>query len=139
MKYLANLVNICIDRYENEDIYGRFYTSYDIEPTGFTGAVALLRKLEQFYDRLGFPLSTTEHRRFSGGSARKEEMTMVSNNRIGKQQGDKASFLVNVQYRQNATWQGTLRWIEGKKEINFRSALELIRLIDTANIADETE
>lgn len=41
-------------------------------------------------------------------------------------------FLVNVKYRQNATWQGTVAWADGKQEVNFRSALELLKIIDSA-------
>lgn len=45
---------------------------------------------------------------------------------------DKASFVIQVKCLQNATWQGTIQWLEGKKTQNFRSALELIRLMDNA-------
>ena len=41
------------------------------------------------------------------------------------------SFVVEVKSRENHTWQGTITWVEGKKKENFRSALELIRLIDS--------
>lgn len=42
------------------------------------------------------------------------------------------SFLVKVQFRQNASWQGTIQWIENGKTQKFRSCLELIRLMDKA-------
>jgi len=41
------------------------------------------------------------------------------------------SFVIEVKSRENSTWQGTITWVEGKKKENFRSALELIRLIDS--------
>ncbi len=44
----------------------------------------------------------------------------------------RGSFLVQVQNDQNATWQGTLRWIEKNENMPFRSTLELIKLIDSA-------
>ena len=46
--------------------------------------------------------------------------------------GQCATFYVYVQYRQNATWQGTLIWKEREQEEEFRSALELIILLDNA-------
>ena len=46
--------------------------------------------------------------------------------------GHKASFIVRVTSRQNATWQGTVTWTDGQRTQPFRSALELIRLIDSA-------
>ncbi|PWL64002.1 MAG: hypothetical protein DBY34_01030 [Oscillospiraceae bacterium] len=46
--------------------------------------------------------------------------------------GEKATFIVQVQFRQNATWQGSISWVEQKKEQKFRSALEMIKLMDSA-------
>lgn len=41
------------------------------------------------------------------------------------------SFVVEVKSQENQSWQGTITWVEGKKMEHFRSALELIRLIDS--------
>ena len=41
------------------------------------------------------------------------------------------SFVIEVKSQENSTQQGTITWVEGKKKENFRSALELIRLIDS--------
>ena len=51
--------------------------------------------------------------------------------------GHKASFIVRVTIRQNATWQGSISWTERGVTKHFRSALELIKLIDSA--LDEEE
>ena len=44
------------------------------------------------------------------------------------------TFVVSILYTQHSSWQGSVDWIskEGKKTQCFRSALELIRLIDDA-------
>lgn len=44
----------------------------------------------------------------------------------------KESFIINIQFQQNATWQGTITWIEEKKTHHFRSTLEMIKLMDSA-------
>ena len=44
----------------------------------------------------------------------------------------KQTFVVEVIDQQNASWQGSVNWINTGKKENFRSALELIRLIDSA-------
>ena len=51
--------------------------------------------------------------------------------------GHKASFIVRVTSRQNATWLGSISWTERGVTKHFRSALELIKLIDSA--LDEEE
>ncbi|SFB03084.1 hypothetical protein SAMN05216249_10774 [Acetitomaculum ruminis DSM 5522] len=57
--------------------------------------------------------------------------------RIEKKKGNQ-SFVINVRSQENHTWQGTISWVEGKKQVNFRSALELMRLMDSV-LSDDTE
>lgn len=49
-----------------------------------------------------------------------------------KQGTGSQSFVVTVRSQENHTWQGTVSWVEGKKQENFRSVLELLKLIDSA-------
>ena len=44
--------------------------------------------------------------------------------------GGNGNFLVNIIDNQNSTWQGRVTWVEGQKSIQFRSALELLKIID---------
>ncbi|MBP3927297.1 MAG: hypothetical protein J6D13_09025, partial [Clostridium sp.] len=52
--------------------------------------------------------------------------------RVQENKGEKGTFIVHVKYRQNATWQGEVIWTERKQKQYFRSALELLKLIDSA-------
>ena len=45
---------------------------------------------------------------------------------------EKPTFIIRVQYRQNASWQGSVQWVEKGMKRNFRSTLELIKLMDEA-------
>ena len=45
---------------------------------------------------------------------------------------NKRTFIVKVEYSQNTTWQGQIVWAEENKSVRFRSALELIKLMDEA-------
>ena len=42
------------------------------------------------------------------------------------------TFVVKILDRQNATWQGEVTWVEEQKVQHFRSALELLKMIDGA-------
>ncbi len=44
----------------------------------------------------------------------------------------KPSFFVRILFRQNTSWQGEIQWMEGQKTRRFRSALELLSLIEEA-------
>ena len=49
-----------------------------------------------------------------------------------RQKGGADTFVVQILNTQNATWQGTVTWTDGKRRESFRSELELIKLIDSA-------
>lgn len=40
--------------------------------------------------------------------------------------------MVDIRYRKNATWQGEVLWVDQNRQCSFRSALELLKLIDSA-------
>ncbi len=42
----------------------------------------------------------------------------------------KSTFIVKIMNNQNSTWQGSITWVEEQKTQNFRSALEMIKMID---------
>lgn len=58
-------------------------------------------------------------------------------NNVQEKRGKQGTFIVQVQYRQNSSWQGQVIWAEGNRCEHFRSALELMKLIDGA--MDEAE
>ena len=49
------------------------------------------------------------------------------------------SFVINITHQQNSTWQGTVTWVDENKTQSFRSALELIRLIDSTMNSEPTK
>lgn len=132
---IPNLLNICIDQKRNGDYSGRIYHKYQTEAVLFSTIQALMLALERFFDDIHFPQAATSERRFLG---KKREINqkglerVQDHNELLKQQGEVATFVVHIQYRQNATWQGKIMWAEKKKECCFRSALEMIKLMDEA-------
>ena len=42
------------------------------------------------------------------------------------------TFIIKIMNQQNATWQGSVTWVDEQREQYFRSALELLKLIDGA-------
>ncbi len=49
-----------------------------------------------------------------------------------KENNGKGTFVVRVQYTQNNSWQGSITWTEKNLTENFRSALEMMQLMDNA-------
>ena len=50
----------------------------------------------------------------------------------GGSEREKGTFIIKILDRSNSTWQGTINWVEKQQTQNFRSALELLKLIDGA-------
>ena len=46
--------------------------------------------------------------------------------------GKLATFAVKILFRQNAGWQGLIKWCEGNCEESFRSVLEMLLLMNSA-------
>ena len=42
------------------------------------------------------------------------------------------TFIIKVMDQQNATWQGSVTWVDEQREQYFRCTLELLKLIDGA-------
>ena len=60
------------------------------------------------------------------------KLTQQWNERVmQKGWGRCATFSVHVCARQNSSWQGRVRWLEGKREESFRSVLELMGFMES--------
>lgn len=116
-------------------IYGRIQHSYKAEPCHYRDIDDMLLKMDSFFDQIQFPMASTESRHFtkvSRRTGRKESVRLMQNPKIIQNRGEQATFIIQVQYRQNSTWQGKIVWAEENKTQHFRSALELLKLIDSA-------
>lgn len=132
-----NLVCICVDNAKDNRIEGRIYHYYAEQPEIIKDTMQLLRILEAFYDRIDFPQAAEQLRGFVDDSnkvkTRKKLPKPVTDREfLMKQSGTCGTFLLHVQYRQHATWQGQIMWKERGKTLEFRSALELLVLLDNA-------
>ena len=50
---------------------------------------------------------------------------------------DNKTFILHLQFKQNDSWQGSIKWVESKKTILFRSALEMIKIIESTSQQDD--
>lgn len=129
-----NLIVLCIDTEEQEEYSGRLYHCYQEGPVRFGNVLQMVKRMEEFYDALSYPQASTQDRYFieKRKNDRREVTKVTDRGKIMKQKGEIGTFVIRVQYRQNATWQGQVTWAEGKETRSFRSALELLKLIDNA-------
>lgn len=121
-------IRLCVDSYDFGVAKGRYYHP-QIEKGGraFESLAQFLVGAETLFDSMNFPQSYTAKRSFTpirkieaGGSSGEEEL-----------RGACATFEIRVLFRQHASWQGSVIWVEGHSEECFRSVLELILLISS--------
>ena len=121
---------VCIDSYEDGVPIGRFYNPYLPEGRNFKSVTQFLTEMEQALDTMDFPKAFQSTRSFAKPPPPTGKLTEAL-----EQTGKAATFTVRVMFRQNASWQGSVIWQEGRQEQSFRSVLELIFLIDSAMCA----
>ena len=122
---------VCVDSYENSVMTGRFYNQYLSSSVEFHSLLDFLTKMEEVLDDMKFPQAFKTYRSFG------EDAFAVPFESVSKTVPKSllASFEIRILFRQNASWQGSVTWIEGKQEQSFRSTLELIFLMNSAILA----
>lgn len=132
--YAPNFINMCIDNIDDGELSGRIYHCYSKEPWKFTNILQLIELADDFFDKLEFPQASTSARSFTStqfsGVDRLDKVQSPED--FIENRGQKGTFFLNVRYRQNSSWQGSVTWVEEQREQHFRSALELLKLIDGA-------
>ena len=125
-------VLVCVDSYENGVPRGQMYLPGQ-EGQRFDSLSQLLLRAERLLERGGGVQSFTAPRVFSlakplsDAPCDTEELT----------RGNAATFEMRVLFRQHASWQGELLWLEKNTRQSFRSVLEMITLLDSALRAEE--
>lgn len=49
------------------------------------------------------------------------------------------TFILEIKSTRNHTWQGTIQWVQTQQKVAFRSALEAIKILDSALSEPEEE
>jgi hypothetical protein len=119
------------------DCIGFLYNDYYEIKINFRGIREFLNTLEEFFDQYNFPQSTHILRKFTENKKKKGSLIKMEKGKLELKSGD-ATFTIHVQFRQNASWQGTISWIQGNKTQRFRSELEMIKLMIDAMDYEKT-
>lgn len=126
----ANRVfRLCVDSFDGGVSKGFYYhAKLDKGGSTFNSLAQFLVGAEILFDSMNFPQSYTAKRSF----ATIQEVEPQGRPAPCKQRGKLATFDIRVLFRQHASWQGSVIWVEKNSEEYFRSVLELILLIDSA-------
>ena len=140
-----------IVKYKDGRIRGLLHSIYLAAPFEFLDFVQMIDKMEEVFDEKRFPESFLTPRSSFGVTRSKtsktkektqdnklesERVDIMSDNteriKLDDPGGPKCTFEISVKFRQNATWQGQILWAEKNVKQNFRSVLEMLKLMDNA-------
>ena len=122
---------VCVDSYEGGVPRGRLYLPGQ-QGQRFDSLSQLLLRAEQLLEQ-GGAQSFTIPRIFA--LAKPLRSAPCDADELAR--GKAATFEMRVLFRQHASWQGELLWLEKDARQSFRSALELITLMDSALRAEK--
>lgn len=129
---LANshrFIRVMVDEYGESRICGRIYHDSRDGGIKFKGLMHMAWAIEELLDELQYPVRSTDIRRFkridcrSGGGGQILESKKETSGKL-------MSFLLMVQHRQNASWQGEIRREDTMESKSFNSFLELVQILD---------
>ena len=118
---------ICIDSYQHGTLQGRFYNPISNEGQSFENLTQFITKMEQSLDSMDSPKAYTVTRTFAPPAEKP-----ATSSDVAYQKGKLASFAIRILFRQNASRQGSIVWLDNNQEQSFRSVLELILMFDNA-------
>jgi len=134
---MSLLMRVDIVSYGDGSMIGELSGRYIEKPYVFSDLVNMIHKMEEIFDTHGFPQAFLSPRSFKDGkNERKKQVTELGTSadqaKPADTEGMKCTFEITVRFRQNATWQGHILWVEKGVSQDFRSVLEMLKLIDEA-------
>ena len=125
---------ICVESYRERQIIGTLYHASNEEGKPFRNAMQMIMEIDSILESMSFPKSSLQRRSFARRET-EEKKTLnfqpnVSNYK--ERRGELATFKLRVTFKQNASWQGILTWVESETAEAFRSLLEMLMLMDSA-------
>lgn len=135
----APFLMIYVEQYEDGIPEGKMVNLFVKETIHFRGFGDMLVKMDQVYDYLDFPQAAHEPRSFMEHAPQDYDYLAPYKKRfftavplMGRpRENEKAmqTFFVRTQFRHNGSWQGSIVWLEKKREQNFISALQCLKLM----------
>ena len=117
--------------YDDKRVSGVLSNPYFEQSMYFDNIIQFVFLMDELQDSLNYPQVGMEPRSLLFGSPSNSVQTNVADRQGLEDLQPIASFKINVLFRQNASWQGTIVWLEQSSEAQFRSVLEFIMILDT--------
>ena len=131
--YPLNAFRICADRID-DDVEGRVFSPLNKEKICFSGMADLLVKMDELFDRVGYPQAFQDKRSFDRDKEHSNLYRGIPESELApavilEQTGNCKTFDVLVHSRKNTSWQGELYDEENVFLNGFDGEIELLESI----------
>ena len=131
--YPLNAFRICADKVD-DDVEGRVFSPLKAESITFSGMGNMLVKMDELFDKVGYPQAFQDKRSFDEGKERANLYRGIPDGEllpeiILAQAGQHKTFDVLVSSRKNTSWQGELYDVDGTFLNSFDGEIELLSSI----------
>lgn len=132
INYPENKIFICVDAAQQNELSGT--VTHMTLPMGgrFDNAAQMLLRIEAVLQCSGFPEAYTKPRTFASSPVPPHFPLYEHKAPPDTLRGKAATFILQVRFRQNTCWQGTLTYLETNATKKFYSELGCLKIITTA-------
>lgn len=131
----ASRMLVRVDAYAEGQMRGRVYSPFLGKGAGFADFVDMVNKMDGIFDLIGYPQANMEYRSFHGSAAPREDIEKRLDGEEVRED-ETGLFVVHVQMRQNADWQGIAAHRGRGGGHPFKSTMELLKFIDGSMVDD---
>lgn len=108
-----NMLWLCIDHFHEETLSGRIYTTVHKDPIKFNDFSQLILFADQLFDDIAYPQSFEKKRTFKAEEesmdfTSKRKYYVIQSSEIISHRGKLQTFILSVEMRKHANWQGKL-------------------------------
>lgn len=128
-----NIVCVCVDKNVDGLLEGRIYHRYSGECMRFVGMDQVIKCMDELFEKINYPQSAVRGRSFEeniSGERKERVESLMTSKDLEDKEGLLMTYLINVRFRQRATWQGWLYYKEKDKLIEFDSVLDMVKSLD---------
>lgn len=135
LNYQTAQLRVCINSVENGNIVGIIASQRIHTPIVFSDISDFLAKTEAVMDSQRYPQAFQRIRTFTDKqhpsvSAVESKEALTDKLTVDSYSGEVSTFLLQIVSRKNATWQGSIDWMNGESPDAFSSTLEFLKIID---------
>ena len=139
LNYSTSAFRVCVDDLNDHFLSGRIASQRLTELIPFSDANHLISQLDAAMDTQQFPKAFQKLRTFSDSNTPEFPQDipvamsadeMMPEEHISTLHGKKATFLLCITMRRNASWQGVVDWLDGSPRQTFSSTLEFLNSLD---------